>query len=185
MQSSNPINQSISVNPRMIRFSIKPAFLMRGVVVALCANTALIVPMVQLIETSNQEQRCVIRGGVSHNGLIWVNVLFVVCLAVAATVINIKIRNVPSEFNETALIGRATYNTTTFGMCMVVVGFVTRSSVTRFLALSLAILLCVSLFVGLMFAPKVGLVLRGVHSSRPPALSTATSRMMVFVAPST
>jgi len=85
---------------------------------------------------------------------------------------------VPSDYNETFLVARATYNTVTFGLCMVVIGFVTNSKIARFLAFSMAILLCVSLYTVLLFVFKVVRVkyLNRTHSSSGTDLLPAPAR---------
>eukprot|EP00301_Raphidiophrys_heterophryoidea_P007694 c12942_g1_i2.p1 GENE.c12942_g1_i2~~c12942_g1_i2.p1 ORF type:complete len:173 (-),score=60.44 c12942_g1_i2:30-548(-) len=90
---------------------------------------------------------------------------FVHCsLAIAAVVLSTMIRNVPSQFNETRHIAKATYNLLTFGSAMVLVGLLTNDNLLFMLAITLAILLCVLSFVAFVYVPKVSAVLR--HSNQ-------------------
>eukprot|EP00301_Raphidiophrys_heterophryoidea_P001492 c10714_g1_i1.p1 GENE.c10714_g1_i1~~c10714_g1_i1.p1 ORF type:complete len:642 (+),score=156.63 c10714_g1_i1:1783-3708(+) len=150
-------------NPKMQKIVLRPAFLMRGVVLSLVINGALLTPLLLQITVSNIDSNgsitsnhtnsvCVIS---TLNVVLFLNLTYLFVHAGAVLFMNVKIRNVPCEFNETTLVARATFNIFTFGMCMLIIGFVSPSNLVRFLAFALAILLCVNVVVALLFVPKL------------------------------
>eukprot|EP00301_Raphidiophrys_heterophryoidea_P006896 c12737_g1_i1.p1 GENE.c12737_g1_i1~~c12737_g1_i1.p1 ORF type:complete len:264 (-),score=87.44 c12737_g1_i1:385-1176(-) len=130
--------------------------LLRVVGVLVVVHAVIAGSLLHAIGVSRTTQWCTVD--LSHTAataLVVCNVLLLVGLVVWALFVTVKIRNVPSDFNESSHLAWATYNLLTFGTAMVAVGGVASDSEVRLLALTLTLLTSVLSFVGFVYAPKV------------------------------
>eukprot|EP00301_Raphidiophrys_heterophryoidea_P005541 c12314_g1_i5.p1 GENE.c12314_g1_i5~~c12314_g1_i5.p1 ORF type:complete len:413 (+),score=104.87 c12314_g1_i5:903-2141(+) len=175
----NYIIWRIFFNSRMREMGLHPIKLLRVVCVVALLNGGLMTPVIRRISGKNNSGWCKIdRSDASRSAFVVVgvvNILFMATLAIGAVAICVRIRNVPSRFNETEQVGKATYNLVTFGAAMVLVGLLTNNNVSRLLALNLTIVMCVMSFIAFVYVPKVSVALT------KRVVSTASSKSYAAV----
>eukprot|EP00301_Raphidiophrys_heterophryoidea_P003004 c11375_g2_i8.p2 GENE.c11375_g2_i8~~c11375_g2_i8.p2 ORF type:complete len:185 (-),score=55.48 c11375_g2_i8:55-609(-) len=146
-----------------------------GCIVAV--NVVVLTPTLMRITASSHSAWCyyphTARGSLA---LLGVYAAYVISLAATAVVVSLRIRHVPSQFNETTHIARATYNLVTFGAGMVLVALLTQSSSVRLLLLSLSILMGVGSFVVSVYLPKISLVRHQTTTAAAAAITESIFR---------
>eukprot|EP00298_Acanthocystis_sp_HF-20_P009673 c18439_g2_i3.p1 GENE.c18439_g2_i3~~c18439_g2_i3.p1 ORF type:complete len:769 (+),score=176.60 c18439_g2_i3:49-2307(+) len=141
-------------NPTLREIKLPPAKLARPIFWSLLAAICLDIPLLIDYQAVDDYYGCATKNSLSPVFITTLGVLFFL-LAAFAFYTCFKIRNVPSRFNDTKNIARATYNLLTFGLAMVILGFATQDPLPLFISVTLAIFLGTLTFVWSVHLPKL------------------------------